>query len=88
MTKSHDITQAFTRRPSTTSFQSLALQDSSSIMSNMHQVMTARLYEEEQTQRTMVALHEIAPFYPGKAQTEVHAVLQKVSTMIGHVIVT
>lgn len=54
----------------------------------MHQVMTARLYEEEQTQRTMVALHEIAPFYPGKAQTEVHAVLQKVSTMIGHVIVT
>lgn len=48
-------------------------------MEEMFKVMAARLHEEEQTQRTMVALNEMAPFYPGKSQAEVHAVLEQVS---------
>ena len=44
----------------------------------MFQVMAARLFEEEQTQRMMVALREMAPFYPGKTQAEVTSVLERV----------
>jgi tubulin polyglutamylase TTLL7 len=67
----------FSRRPSTTSFQSLALEDSNP-MGDMFRVMAARLHEEEQTQRTMVALKEMTPFYPGKSQAEVHSVLEQI----------
>ena len=52
----------------------------------MFQVMAARLFEEEQTQRTMVALREMAPFYPGKTPAEVISVLERVSgSCDGHV---
>ena len=70
--------QRFLRRPSMTSVQPLALQDSSPL-GDMFQVMAARLHEEEQTQRMMVALREMAPFYPGKTQAEVQSVLEMVS---------
>ena len=78
------------RRPPTSSVQPLALRDSNPL-GDMFQVMAARLYEEEQTQRTMVALKEMAPFYPGKSQSEVQTVLERVSNrscdhhMINHV---
>ena len=68
--------QGLSQRPSTASFQSLA---DSNPMGDMFRVMAARLHEEEQTQRTMVALNEMAPFYPGKTQAEVHSVLERVS---------
>ena len=74
----HHMTQGFSRRPSTSSLQSTALEESNPL-GDMFKVMAARLHEEEQTQRTMVALNEMAPFYPGKTQTEVHAVLERVS---------
>ena len=70
--------QRFTRRPSTTTLQPLALHDCNPLGS-MFEVMAARLHEEEQTQRTMVALREMAPFYPGKPQAEVQSVLERVS---------
>ena len=41
-------------------------------------VMAARLAEEEQTQRTMIALNEMTPSYPGKSSTELHKVLDEV----------
>ena len=47
-------------------------------MAEMFSVMAAQLQEEEQTQRTMVALKEMAPFYPGRSQSEVQAVLEQV----------
>ncbi|CAI8057811.1 hypothetical protein GBAR_LOCUS31480 [Geodia barretti] len=84
-------TRLLVRRPSTSCVQPLALEDSSPL-GDMFQVMAARLHEEEQTQRTMVSLREMAPFYPGKSQTEVQAVLERVSCwscdphMISHVI--
>ena len=40
--------------------------------------MAARMQEEEQTQRTMIALNEMAPFYPGKDPEEVERVLKQV----------
>lgn len=49
-------------------------------MGDMFKVMAASLHEEEQTQRMMVALKEMSPFYPGKSQTEVHSVLEQVRT--------
>ena len=47
-------------------------------MAEMFSVMATQLQEEEQTQRTMVALKEMAPFYPGRSQSEVQAVLEQV----------
>lgn len=49
-------------------------------MGDMYKVMATRLHEEEQTQRMMVALKEMSPFYPGKSQAEVHSVLEQVRT--------
>ena len=58
-------------------------------MGDMFRVMAARLHEEEQTQRTMVALKEMTPFYPGKTQAEVHSVLEQVSgSCDSHIVVT
>lgn len=41
-------------------------------------VMAARLAEEEQAQRTMIALNEMTPSYPGKSSTELQRVLDEV----------
>lgn len=80
--------QGFSRRPSTSSLQSPALEESNPL-GDMYKVMAARLHEEEQTQRTMVALNEMAPFYPGKTEAEVHTVLERVSQSCDcHMIVT
>ena len=40
--------------------------------------MAARLAEEEQAQRTMIALNEMTPSYPGKSSTELQKVLDEV----------
>ena len=40
--------------------------------------MAARLAEEEQTQRTMVALNEMKPSYPGRSSTDLQRVLEEV----------
>lgn len=41
--------------------------------------MAAREHEEEQTQRTMLALNSLLPFYPGKSGDEVKQILEEVS---------
>jgi len=47
-------------------------------LSSQDVVMAARLAEEEQTQRTMIALNEMTPSYPGKSSTELQKVLDEV----------
>ena len=49
-------------------------------MDAVYAVMAARVAEEEQTQRTMIALNEMKPSYPGKQTEEVKIVLDDVST--------
>ena len=49
-------------------------------MDAVYAVMAARVAEEEQTQRTMIALNEMKPSYPGKQQEEVKRVLDEVLT--------
>jgi len=41
-------------------------------------VIAARLAEEEQTQRTMIALNEMRPSYPGRSSTDLQRVLEEV----------
>ena len=41
--------------------------------------MAAREHEEEQTQRTMLALNALHPSYPGKNGDDIKMVLEKVS---------
>ena len=50
-------------------------------MDAVYAVMAARVAEEEQTQRTMIALNEMKPNYPGKQQEEVKKVLDEVLTI-------
>ena len=66
------------RRPISSTFQPLATQESSAL-GNMYMAMAARVQEEEQVQRTMVALKETPPFYPGKTKEEVKMALDLVS---------
>lgn len=44
----------------------------------VYAVMAAREQEEEKTQRTMIALNEMKPFYPGKSSEDVQRVLEEV----------
>lgn len=48
-------------------------------MDAVYAVMAARVAEEEQTQRTMIALNEMKPSYPGKQSEEVKKILDEVS---------
>ncbi len=48
-------------------------------MDAVYAVMAARVAEEEQTQRTMIALNEMKPSYPGKQHEEVKTVLDEVN---------
>ena len=68
-------------RPSTRGvvYQPLSIQESSSPMDAVYAVMAARVAEEEQTQRTMIALNEMKPSYPGKQPEEVKKALDDVS---------
>ena len=59
-------------------YQPLSIQESSSPMDAVYAVMAARVAEEEQTQRTMIALNEMKPSYPGKGAEEVKTVLDEV----------
>ena len=74
-------------RPSTSAtylnYQPLSVQDSCSPMDAMYAVMAARVAEEEQTQRTMIALNEMKPSYPSKTQEEVQKVLDEVRQFQG-----
>ena len=67
-------------RPTTrgVAYQPLSIQESSSPMDAVYAVMAARVAEEEQTQRTMIALNEMKPSYPGKQHEEVKTVLDEV----------
>ena len=47
-------------------------------MDAVYAVMAARVAEEEQTQRTMIALNEMKPSYPGKGAEEVKNILDEV----------
>ena len=47
-------------------------------MDAVYAVMAARVAEEEQTQRTMIALNEMKPSYPGKPTEEVKKALDEV----------
>lgn len=58
-------------------YQPLSI-ESSSPMDAVYKAMAARVAEEEQTQRTMIALNEMNPSYPGKTNKEVKAVLDEV----------
>ena len=40
--------------------------------------MAIREFEEEQTQRTMIALNSMKPFYPGKSMEVVEKAVSKV----------
>ena len=51
-------------------------------MDAVYAVMAARVAEEEQTQRTMIALNEMKPNYPGKGAEEVKTVLDEVWTRL------
>ena len=53
-------------------------------MDAVYAVMAARVAEEEQTQRTMIALNEMKPSYPGKQPEEVKKALDDVSNNIEH----
>lgn len=44
--------------------------------------MAARVAEEEQTQRTMISLNDLKPFYPGRVADEVTMVLDRVSRIM------
>ena len=39
--------------------------------------MAARVYEEEQTQRTMLSLNALEPTYPGKKDDEVKGIVKE-----------
>lgn len=75
-------------RPATrgVAYQPLSIQESSSPMDNVYAVMAARVAEEEQTQRTMIALNEMKPTYPGKQQEEVKKVLEEVRIKLNHIV--
>ncbi len=40
--------------------------------------MASRVAEEEQTQRVMIALNDMRPFYPGKKEEEIRTILDEV----------
>ena len=44
--------------------------------------MAARVAEEEQVQRTMIALNDMKPFYPGRQSEEVCSVVDRVSVSV------
>ena len=50
-------------------------------MDAVYAVMAVRVAEEEQTQRTMIALNEMKPSYPGKQHEEVKKVLDEVTLL-------
>lgn len=67
------------QRSSVTCYQPLsAVQQSSLPMDSVYAVMEARVAEEEHTQRTMIALNEMKPSYPGKQSQEVQRILEEV----------
>ena len=79
-THSHTTSQHI--RPSTStpiSYQPLSMVDSSTPRDTIYTVMAARVAEEEQVQRTMIALNDMKPFYPGRQSEEVCSVVDRVS---------
>ena len=48
---------------------------------SVYAVMEARVAEEEHTQRTMIALNEMKPSYPGKQSQEVQRILEEVGCL-------
>ena len=50
-------------------------------MDAMYAVMAARVAEEEQAQRVMMALNEMKPSYPLKSTEEVKKVLDEVRSL-------
>ena len=50
-------------------------------MDAVYKAMAARVAEEEQTQRTMIALNEMKPTYPGKTAKQLSTVLEEVLSM-------
>ncbi len=47
-------------------------------MDAVYKAMAARVAEEEQTQRIMIALNDMKPAYPGKSISEVEAAVNEV----------
>lgn len=66
------------------SYQPLSIENSSSPMDAVYKAMAARVAEEEQTQRTMIALNEMKPTYPGKNAKQLNTVLEEVSIIHAH----
>ncbi len=62
---------------SSLAYQPLSM-ESSHPMDSVYKAMAVRVAEEEQTQRTMIALNEMKPTYPGKTSKELTAALNKV----------
>lgn len=58
-------------------YQPLSI-ECSSPMDAVYRAMAARVAEEEQTQRTMIALNDMRPAYPGKSSKQLNAVLEQV----------
>jgi hypothetical protein len=65
------------------SFQPSIYYDSSPREVEMN-VIAAREHEEEQTQRTMLALNTLRPSYPGKSGEDVKAIIEKVHIAISY----
>lgn len=63
---------------SSITYQPLSIECSS--MDAVYKAMASRVAEEEQTQRTMIALNEMKPAYPGKSNKELQSILDQVST--------
>ena len=59
-------------------YQPLSMESSHHPMEPVYQAMAVRVAEEEQTQRTMIALNEMKPAYPGKTAKELTAALNRV----------
>lgn len=68
------------RPVSSLAYQPLSM-ESGSHTDAVYKVMAARVAEEEQTQRTMIALNEMKPTYPGKQEDELEEVLKKVKSI-------
>ena len=61
-------------------YQPLSL-ETNTPMDAVYRVMAAHVAEEEQTQRTMITLNDMKPFFPGKLPEEVNMVLNRVSAL-------
>ena len=78
MRKREWIAYSIKERTGVTSGISISLSACAPPQEAVYTVMAAREREEEQTQRTMIALNETKPSYPGKSSEDVQRVLEEV----------